>query len=481
MKQSRSVVLLLILLFATNTDVSNAQSSDDVPLQIKGVFPEMTIRTDRNATRSESAVGALLPWADKLWAIGYVSHISGAGIGLYTVDDQFNWEKHPKSVTGTFANRYVHDPSNQAIIGPHIIDTDGNVRTIEALKNFRLTATISHLTDPDNMVYFVGMEGPMWETNVHTLETRKLFDLVDELKLEPGKGKAHFKGAHTARGRVFVANNSYYENDQIDGAGNGRLAEWDGTTWKILEHTAFMEVAGKGPRAKTYGEPVYAVGWDRASVIFKVLTKHGWKNYRLPKGSHSFDHAWNTEWFRIREAQSERYLMDAHGLFYELPTLVYEGHVWGVKPIAYHLRMVPDFCYWKGLFVMGGSQTDVAVGQPQSGLWFGNIDELWQMGKPTGWGGPWWETDIQADVPSDPFLMTGFDQKVVHLTHDSNQAVEFTIEVDFLGNGTWHTYDNITVPPHGYRHHEFPTGFSAHWVRVTVNTGCTATVYFVYT
>ena len=36
------------------------------------------------------------------------------------------------------------------------------------------------------------------------------------------------------------------------------------------------------------------------------------------------------------------------------------------------------------------------------------------------------------------------------------------------------------VGTRGYVHHEFPAGFSAHWVRVTVNQNCNATVYFIY-
>ena len=182
----------------------------------------------------------------------------------------------------------------------------------------------------------------------------------------------------------------------------------------------------------------------------------------------------------IREAQTERYLMDAHGMFYELPALVYDGRIWGVRPIATHLRIVPDFCHWRGMFVMASDQTDNAVGQPQSGLWFGNIDALWSMGKPAGWGGPWWDTPVTPDEPSDPFLMTGFDKKCVHITHQSSETVGFTLEVDFLGDGTWQTYDALALRPGSYYHHEFPDGFSAHWIRVRVSRPCTATVYFTY-
>jgi hypothetical protein len=183
---------------------------------------------------------------------------------------------------------------------------------------------------------------------------------------------------------------------------------------------------------------------------------------------------------RIREAQTERYLLDVHGMFYDLPALVYGGKVWGIRPICSHLRIVPDFCYWRGLFVMAGDQTDNAVGQPQSGLWFGQIDELWRMGKPAGWGGPWWDMPVEAGATSDPFLMTGFDKKVMHLMHDAPHDVQFGVDVDFLGDGTWKSYKAFTVPAGGYHHHAFADGFSAHWIRVRVGSACKATVYFMY-
>lgn len=429
---------------------------------------------------TEAGIGALIPWADRLWGVCYVAHIRGSGTGLLEIDGNLKARKHPASVVGTYANRMLHRPSGQAIIGPHIIDASGNVRTIEAIQNYRLTATVRHLTDPKNKVYFLGMEGPFFEVDVHTLEATQLFDLTETLDL-PKDTRAHFKGAYTANGRVVVANNTYHEPEHLGQRQGGRLAEWDGDEWTILEREPFVEVYGKETGANQYGDPIFAIGWDRASVLLKLFANDHWKTYRLPKGSHSFDHAWNTEWFRIREAQTERFLMDAHGIFYELPCMVYEGETWGIKPIANHLRIVPDFCFFRGLFVMAGDQTDQAVGQPQSGLWFGNIDELWQYGKPQGWGGPWREKRVEAGTVSEPFLMTGFDKKTVHFSHDAGQAVTFKIEVDFLGNGSWNTYKEVTTPAEGYAYHVFPNGFSAHWVRVTVDTGGTVSVQFVYT
>jgi hypothetical protein len=103
------------------------------------------------------------------------------------------------------------------------------------------------------------------------------------------------------------------------------------------------------------------------------------------------------------------------------------------------------------------------------------------MGKPAGWGGPWWDTPIRADEWSDPFLMTGFDKKVVHLTHAHGAPVRFDMEVDFLGGGAWMPYKSFVLHPETpYVHHEFPDGFSAHWVRVKADKNGKATVYFMY-
>lgn len=470
-------VFLTVLIIAALPAV--AQESPRVP--IKGVFPDMTTMGGMDDP-SEAAFGALIPWAGDLWAISYVSHIAGGGTGLYVISEEdgtLTYQKHPESVVGTFANRMLHLPSSQAIIGPHIIDQEGHVRTFDDLTGHRLTATCAHLEDPDNKVYFITMEGLLFEADVKTLEAKRLFNLNDELDIPPG-ATPHFKGAFSANGRLVVANNTYHEPEHLGERQGGCLAEWDGEQWTVLDRNPYVEVYGKGPRGGAYGNPIFAIGWDRASVILKLFTEDHWKTYRLPKGSHSFDHAWNTEWFRIREAQTERFLMDAHGIFYEMPAQIYENSIWGIKPIAYHLRIVPDFCFYKGLFVMAGNQTDLAVGQPQSGLWFGNIDDLWQFGKPQGWGGPWWETQVEAGQASDPFLMTGFDEKTLHLSHDADEAVNFTVEIDHLGNGTWHTYKKILVPANGYEYHVFPDGYSAHWVRIKVNKDCTATAHFAY-
>jgi hypothetical protein len=152
----------------------------------------------------------------------------------------------------------------------------------------------------------------------------------------------------------------------------------------------------------------------------------------------------------------------------------------GIRPVSNHLRMVPDFVSWRGMSVMAGDQTDGSTGQPQSGLWFGNIDELWSFGKPKGIGGPWYHNRLKAGAVSDPYLMNGFDQKTVHITNHSTTDIEISLEVDNLSNDTWSVYKKVKVPAGEYRYHVFETGFSAQWIRAKLNYEAEVTVQFTY-
>lgn len=101
----------------------------------------------------------------------------------------------------------------------------------------------------------------------------------------------------------------------------------------------------------------------------------------MPKASKTFDETSCTEWFRIREVETERAMMDCHGLFYEIGFHLYADQLWAIRPVCSHLRIIPDYCSWKGMLVMGGNQAtpmkfgpadgNPLAGQPQAGLWFG--------------------------------------------------------------------------------------------------------------
>lgn len=436
-------------------------------------LPNVGFKSDMAPARSECGVGALMPWADALWAVTYNSHTktTGTGLGLYRIDENLKGERvHLHD--GTHANRFIHKQSNQCFIGPYAIDHTGKWRFIEELKNIRLTGTMKHLKDPANMVYMLGMEGEFFEVDVATLKPRLIENLAQTLKLPR---RPHFKGGHTGQGRVLVSNNGFYQF----GEENPGLAEFDGTRWNILSMKPHMECMGR----ENLENVVFCTGWDESSVLFWALIKGQWKRYRLPKSGMVHNQAWQTEWMRIREVETEHYLMDIHGMFYELNPMPWEDAIWGVKPICSHLRIIPDFTAFRGLLALGGNTTspnndnNMYVGQPQSGVWFGKTDDLWQWGKPTGWGGPWRRKEVKAGEASEPFLMTGFEHKMVHLK--TSKAANILIEIDFLGNGSWERYERLAV--NGYARHVFPTGFSAHWVRVTADTACNASAEFMYT
>ncbi len=386
--------------------------------RFSGVYPHLAALAD---SYSECGIGAVVPWADRLWYLSYVSHKAGGGVGLYEITPELEILRRPESVVGTHAGRMIHRESNQLIIGPYLIDRHGGVRVFEDLTSERVTAVMRHLTDPADKVYVQAMEGAFYEADVHTLQARRLFDLSrEELGIE---GKAHFKGGYTAQGRVVVANNTYDSADQRTGRGGGRLAEWDGNTWKIIHRTAFCDVTTSGGifGAPSEDVPLWAVGWDRASVLLAVLTGGEWSTYRIPKGSQSYDHAWCTEWPRIREVATGQLMLDMHGLFYTMSADFRAGNTGGLVPLASHLRMTPDFCTWQRKLVLAGNELSSLShrhrtgGQPQSNLWFGSLEELRRWGKPAGWGGPWYQDEVQAGVPSDPFLIQGFANRVLHI------------------------------------------------------------------
>ncbi|WP_207632157.1 hypothetical protein [Occultella kanbiaonis] len=429
-----------------------------------------------------------MPWAGELYVQNYNSHKrqSGSGVSLRRISSDLSMEVVPDTigVDGTYTNRFVHYPSNQMIIGPHVIDAEHNIRTVPELELIRVCGTTRHLTNPDDLVYVLGMEGELFELNMRTLACEQVADLNVELGTGNG-ARVHYKDCYTGFGRLVVCSNEYDEQDWAGTRSEGRLAEFDGERWTVLERKPFTAISGR----HEFGGTIFASGWDQASAILKVYTESDdtWTTYRLPKASHTFDHKWQTEWPRIRETEHERLLMDHHGMFYELSPWAYGGRIWGVRPVSTHLWVLGDFCSWRGMLVLGADHASPSRGlspttaEPQSGLWFGKTDDLWGFGKASGWGGPWWMAEVRAAVPSDPYLMTGFENKCVHLENQGEQDARFTIEIDFHGHGRFGAYETLTVEPGAAVTHTFPTGFSAHWVRIVSDVDTVASAQLFYT
>jgi hypothetical protein len=224
---------------------------------------------------------------------------------------------------------------------------------------------------------------------------------------------------------------------------------------------------------------------DAGSVVF---TSDDGRRWRLPKGDPAFDRDGALGPARVdREVATERDLFNAHGTFYELPAENAGGFA-KVRPVATHNRRIHDYCSYRGLFIMTGIADNGGTGNAhvirsadgEAALWAGAIDDVWKLGKPRGMGGPWANSRIKSGEPSDPYLMTGYDQKSVSISQSSPESVNISLEIDIDGNGSWVVYRTFTVKSGETIRHEFPEAFGAYWARGRADHDTTATMIFEY-
>ena len=263
---------LLSLLLSVGALRALAQSSSAI--SASGVFPSLTVTASTAPNRSECGHGALMAWADRLYTISYLSvPNAGSGTGLYEIDETMT-QRLIASHNSTYANRLMIPKANVIVIGPYIIDESRNVRVFESLLGVRIGGMAEHLTFPESMVYMLGMDGPLWECDLLSLNCTQLFDLVSALDIPASQGEQpHFKAAHTSNGILWVASNTFEQADALGLENGGRLATWNGVSanWTILARTAYVEVTGR----HNMGCAVFALGWDSRSVILTVSCKHG--------------------------------------------------------------------------------------------------------------------------------------------------------------------------------------------------------------
>jgi hypothetical protein len=244
------------------------------------------------------------------------------------------------------------------------------------------------------------------------------------------------------------------------------------------------------PAALTYQKknaaiPVGVLSVDAASVIFVDDNNHRW---RLPKGSEDLSLTSPLGDSRVcREVATERDLFNAGGTFFELPA-ENAGGFSKIRAVATHNCRIMDYCSYRGILLMSGVAFNAPSGNPhiirsddgKTALWAGAIDDVWGLGKPRGIGGPWKDSAVEAGVPSDAFLMTGYDHKTLTLSHNASTPVTMRVECDITGGGEWVPYDSFTVEAGNTIVHEFPNAFSAYWLRVTCDNDCSATAQLKY-
>lgn len=497
-------------------------------LSVSGIYPQLTVFNSdpkREKPEMECGLGAVVPWAGKLWSLTYTSHALGRGNDkLFTVAPAMSLEIRPESVGGTHACRMIHRESQQLFIGCYAVDAMGKVRVISRDRlPGRLTAVARHLTDPAKRVLYLTQEGAVYEVDVHSLVVTELFK-----KPLPGW---HYKGAWTAQGRFFVAANgeepapspfwkvdytsaaTKYETEKLTwqylqtphqplaaprrtgqtswkgiSEDIGNLGEWDGQTWRILSRRQHLDITGPGGLrgATSDDEPVWALGWDLRSAFIKVRDKSGtWTIYRLPKASYTADgvHGSNTEWPRICNVGDGPRLMFLHNGLYELPTGFRDGQSGGLRHIASTLVTVTDMTTWNGRLVFSQQATSVhgipftVPGQPHSNLQFLQRSDLPAWGPAEARGGVWVEDPVIVNTPSDAILIGGYERRCLHLVNHSAAAVTFTIEIDAEGDSHWKELITREFPARGNAPLILPADLKAQWLRVKTDVDSIVTAF----
>lgn len=480
----------------------------DKVVNISGVYPHLVMTN----THDECGVGAVVPWAGKLWAMTYGPHVPNGGTDkLYEIAPDLSRVIRPESVGGTPANRFIHTASNQLNIGPYFIDAARNVRVIPpSLAAGRHTATAAHLIDP-NRLYLFTMEDGVYDINATDLTFITRYPDVQ------GKGDRflfgyHGKGAYTGQGRLVVANNGRPNSQETPTGPAGVLATWNGTTvaqnggtyfatndpnntaeentinpvaaqpnyvagWTQISKTQTCEVTGPGGiygNANPATDPIWATGFDAKSVLLRVMENQQWQLWRLPKGSYSHDgsHGWHTEWPRIRQLDpadpTSIYLMHMHGLFYNFPKTFSAANFAGLAPISSYYKMPTDYAMFNGKIVMGKNDAskfaNTLAQKDQSNLWFGTMADIENWGSPTGHGSVWMNEAVTAGQNSDPFFISGFTNRTLHLRNLGASAVSVEIQTS-PGTTTWTAARSINIPAGGYVY-EIINDLTAPWVRL---------------
>lgn len=222
---------------------------------------------------------------------------------------------------------------------------------------------------------------------------------------------------------------------------------------------------------------------DAASVVYRDDVGRRW---RLPRGDESLVGPTRDGLLRVdREVVTERDLFQAVGTIYELPAENAGGFA-KLRPICSHDRRTVDFASYRGLLVLTGLR-DGATGprvvrsdDGKAAVWVGAVDDLWKLGKPVGEGGPWLGTPVHAGVPSDPYLMAGYDQRELRLEHEGAGTLSVRVEVDPTGDGRWVAYQTFDVPAGVPVVHRFPAAYHARWVRAVAERDGVATAQLTY-
>ena len=508
MKKNIAILLGLAILFVS---CATHKKNENKPVRVSGIYPHLAMYN----SQGECGIGAVVPWAGKLWVITYSPHFpNGSDDKLYEITTNLEQIVREESIGGTPANRMIHKESNQLFIGPYAIDSDRNVRAIPYDEmSGRHTGNARHLTDPANKIYYGTMEEGFYEVDVKTLKVKELYKDGNSTRkkgdMEQAAGLlvgAHGKGLYSGQGVMVYSNNGEASPEalkQFD-IEAGVLAEWNGKDWKVIRRNQFVEVTGPGG---IYGneypetDPIWVTGWDYKSVIVGVRNyETGWDFYRLPIASHSYDgaHGWNTEWPRIRDIGTEEkpdYLMTMHGMFWRFPGTFTADNSAGIRPRSAYLKVIGDYTRWNDKLVFGcddSAQKEFlnkrkqkggieGPGQSNSNLWFTSFEKPDELGPNTASGSVWLNEEVAANETSEPMLFSGWPKRTAWIQNAGTSDAAFIFEVDKTGNRNWEELKTVALIAGASANIEFNSEEKGEWIRVRAMSNTLATVSFNYT
>lgn len=465
-------------------------------------------------TWSEFGVSALMPWADRLFVNTYLSASNddtgsanadngdnGAGSGLFSIDKS-------RRVTaehidgGCHTGRYVHKETNYLFMGSCRISPDGTVTPIPKFQpggEFgyeRVTAYCRALNDTTTTVLAFTMNGLLYSVDIATLNVTFVPNGNAATALGVNAGIPHGKSAWkttASGGRILVS----FNNDPS--TGYGRIGSFDGTTWTNKRpntgsagngqtdrgNAAFINISGG------YGTDacVFATGHDDKSVLLEVfdLSDNSTTEFRLPFGGDMWQAYFQQEWMRCRQVESERMLLDAYGMFWEIAP-----QRWGSTPfvpriraLGQHSRIVPDFAIWDGALVLAGNHHSSIYGNysdsgQSSGslLFLDSIDEL-RRNPPRGYG-YWWRNDaVNAAGESVPMCAAGMGDACIHLNNHTGTATTITIYAWLRDRKV--TLGTVSLGANAYDKFLVPTGYRCDWFSVASSAATTLTARVDFT
>lgn len=462
------------------------------PRAYSGIYPHTAV----TSTHYEVGIGGIVRRGDKLYYMTYGPHlVAGGSDKLYMVDTtDLSQTKYLDYPGNTDANRYVDTYLQMDIVGAAYIDAHDTIRFLPVTKpgdlRGRITGTAAHLTN-HNKLYYMTMEEGLYEVDFSDLDNPVITTLRVDGNESGGGGShnlpgVHGKGLYTAQGVLL------YTNNGAGDGGRGVLAEWDGvgdpeqlSSWTIVDGEAqYTEVTSRrGPSDMdpASNDPVWATGWDDVSLFINVrdATTDHWTKFRLPKASYTHGHpsGWYTEWPRIRDVGLRGgCLMSHHGMMFLVPKTLSADNPSRITPLATHHKMIVDYVEIGDQIVFAADDAskfdNSFVAQANSNIMFVEKAKLVSYGgSPSGFGGVWLNASISANDASDPFLINGFTNRVLHFKHQNPEPVEFTLEADLNGDGTWTPHATVSIPGNatgswGYGFHLLPETLDAQWVRI---------------